>query len=71
MFADMENDGMTTANQVKHCWPKPWIEAAMQAGFAHYKGNGEWEFISDHMRDMLAKFAELVAQDAAKAPNEE
>lgn len=41
---------------VRHCWPTPWLEAAMCAGFAHYKGGGEWVFLNDKMRDMLAEF---------------
>ena len=40
----------------KHCWPTPWLEAAMHAGFAHHKGGGEWVFINDKMRDMLVDF---------------
>ena len=32
----------------------------MRAGFAHYKGGGEWVFLNDKLRDMLAEFgAEL------------
>ena len=32
----------------------------MRAGFAHHKGGGEWVFLNDKMRDMLAEFgAEL------------
>ena len=56
---------------VRHCWPKPWIEAAMKAGFAHYKGDGEWVFISDKLRDMLAEFAFTVAEDAAVSQRED
>jgi hypothetical protein len=41
---------------VRHCWPTPCLEAAMRAGFAHYKGDGEWVLINDKMRDMLAEF---------------
>jgi hypothetical protein len=52
---------------VRHCWPQPWIEAAMRAGFAHYKGDGEWVFISDKMRDMLAEFANAIAEHTEKA----
>lgn len=49
------------------CWPKPWIEAAVLAGFAHDKGNGCWVFDDDTMRDMLARFAEAIAEDAHNA----
>ncbi len=52
---------MTDSN-IKYCWPEPWIEAAMKAGFAHYKGDGEWVFINDKMRDMLADFAVSIAE---------
>ena len=44
-------------SNVKHCWPTPWLEAAMKAGFAHYNEAGEWLFISDKMRDSLSEFA--------------
>ena len=40
----------------KHCWPTPWLEAAMNAGFATYRGEDGWEFLTDQMRDMLAAF---------------
>ena len=40
----------------KHCWPTPWLEAAMNAGFVTYRGEDEWTFINDQMRDMLAAF---------------
>ena len=40
----------------KHCWPTPWLEAAMNAGFATYRGEDGWEFLTDQMRDMLATF---------------
>lgn len=50
---------------VRHCWPTPWIEAAMRAGFAHYKGGGEWVFLNDKMRDMLAEFG-LSLQEAQR-----
>ena len=45
---------------VKQCWPTQWLEAAMRAGFATYRGEDGWEFISDKMRDMLADFAATV-----------
>jgi hypothetical protein len=51
--------------RVRHCWPMPWLEAAMRAGFAHYKGDGEWVFIDDKMRDMLAEFG-LALQEAQR-----
>jgi hypothetical protein len=54
--------------QVMHCWP--WLEAAMRAGFAHYKGDGEWVFINDAMRDMLTKFAVSVAETAEQEQRE-
>jgi len=57
--------------RVRHCWPQPWIEAAMRAGFAHYKGDGEWVFINDKMGDMLAAFAVSIAEQAEHAQREE
>ncbi len=53
--------------KVIHCWPKEWIEAAQKTGFAIYKGDGRFEFISDKMRDLLQEFAELIAKSEAKA----
>ena len=47
-------------NISKQCWPTPWLEAAMRAGFATYRGEDGWEFINDKMRDMLADFAATV-----------
>jgi hypothetical protein len=48
---------------VRHCWPTPWLEAAMRAGFAHRKPGGEWEFLSDKMREMLAEFGAALQRD--------
>jgi hypothetical protein len=63
--------GAQLERHVWHCWPKPWIEAAMRAGFAHYKGDGEWEFINDKMRDMLVAFAVSIAEHAEQEQREE
>ena len=57
--------GAPLERHVRHCWPTPWLEAAMRAGFAHYKRDGEWEFINDKMRDMLAEFGAAL-QDAQR-----
>ena len=54
----------------KYCWPEPWIEAAMRAGFAHHKGDGDWVFINDKMRDMLAEFAVAISEQAGAAERE-
>ena len=43
----------------------------MQAGFAHYKGNGEWVFINDKLGDMLAAFAVSIAEHAEREQREE
>ena len=43
----------------------------MRAGFAHYKGDGEWVFINDKMRDMLAEFANAIAEHSENAQREE
>ena len=37
----------------------------MRAGFAHYKGDGEWEFINDQMPNMLARFG-VALQEAQR-----
>jgi len=37
----------------------------MRAGFAHHKGDGEWVFFDDTMRDMLAEFG-LALQEAQR-----
>jgi len=50
----------TTMNISNQCWPTPWLEAAMRAGFATYRCEDGWEFINDKMRDMLADFAATV-----------
>lgn len=44
-------------------WPAPWLEAAMHAGFAHHIGGGEWVFVSDKARDMLAEFGAALQRD--------
>ena len=53
-------DESADMNNAKHCWPTEWLEAAQQAGFANYKGDGKWGFISDSMRDMLAEFGTAI-----------
>lgn len=50
--------------QVMHCWPTQWLEAAQRAGLATYKGNGEWQFLNDGMRDFLAVFAKDIVGHA-------
>jgi hypothetical protein len=55
--------GATLERQVRHCWPTPWLESAMRAGFAHYKGGGEWVFINEKMRDMLVEFGAGLQRD--------
>jgi hypothetical protein len=60
----------TGVPRIMHCWPRPWIEAAMLAGFAHYKGDGEWVFINDKMRDMLADFAMSISERAEQERDE-
>jgi hypothetical protein len=54
----------------KNCWPKPWIDAAVSAGFAHDKGNGVWA-INDGIRDNLAAFAVSIAEHAEQEQREE
>jgi hypothetical protein len=52
-------------NEQRHCWPTPWLEAAMRAGFAYRKPGGEWVFLNDKMREMLAEFG-LELQEAQR-----
>jgi hypothetical protein len=65
MDKDLPAVGAPLERHVRHCWPTPWLEAAMRAGFAHHKGEGEWVFINDKMRDMLAEFG-LALQEAQR-----
>lgn len=53
--------------EVKNCWPTPWLEAALYAGFATYEGEGEYEFLSDTIRGMLEEFAKRVQLDEREA----
>lgn len=57
--------------QVMHCWPTQWLEAAQRAGLAIYKGDGEWQFLNEGMRDFLAVFAKDIVGHAVSVERAE
>lgn len=60
--------------QVMNCWPTKWLEAAEIAKLAIYKGDGEWHFRNDSMRDLLGElgeFATSIIEHAVMVEREE
>ena len=55
---------------IMYTWPTHWLEAAQHAGFCHQRSQGEWVFINDTMRDMLADFAKKLLELEAQVPPE-
>lgn len=58
---------------VKHCWPTPWLEAALAAGFARYDGaTGSWHFLGgDAGRRHLEQFAMAIARNERECARQE
>jgi len=53
-------------SEIMHCWPKEWVDAAVQSGLANNDGDGRYTFGSNELRDKMAKFAELIIEAVVK-----